>query len=61
MLGLLAAAAYYLGPAVVFKLYVVPYFLGVMYLASVTYLQHHGPATSEDRLPWYRDEVMGLP
>ncbi|PWA82591.1 omega-3 fatty acid desaturase [Artemisia annua] len=40
-----------IGPALLFKLYGIPYVIFVMWLDAVTYLHHHG---HEQKLPWYR-------
>ncbi|BFI31024.1 acyl-lipid omega-6 desaturase (Delta-12 desaturase) [Marchantia polymorpha subsp. ruderalis] len=51
MLVLLINFAITIGPMWVLKLYVVPYWLNVFWLALVTYLHHHG---YEKKVPWYR-------
>ena len=56
MLGVLAAAAYLLGPLNVFALYVVPYWINVVWLDVVTYLHHHGPSDENEKMPWFRGE-----
>jgi fatty acid desaturase len=56
MLGVLAAATFNLGFVAVLKLYVVPYWIGVMWLDMVTYLHHHGHSEGK-QMPWYRGEV----
>jgi omega-3 fatty acid desaturase (delta-15 desaturase) len=53
MLAILAAVGFTLGPAMLFKLYIVPYILNVVWLDVVTYLHHHG---YEEKIPWYRGE-----
>ncbi|KAK1426847.1 hypothetical protein QVD17_15527 [Tagetes erecta] len=40
-----------IGPTLLFKLYIIPYLIFVMWLDFVTYLHHHG---HEEKLPWYR-------
>ncbi|KAK8960273.1 hypothetical protein KSP40_PGU011804 [Platanthera guangdongensis] len=51
MAVVLAGLTWFMGPLKMFKLYVVPYSLFVMWLDIVTYLHHHG---HEEKLPWYR-------
>nr|AAA86690.1 delta-15 lineoyl desaturase [Limnanthes douglasii] len=53
MVGLLIGLSFVMGPIQILKLYVVPYWIFVMWLDFVTYLDHHG---HEDKLPWYRGE-----
>ena len=59
-IGLLVAGAFALGPISMLKLYVVPYWIGVMWLDAVTYLHHHGPDEKTAPVPWYRGEVFPL-
>jgi hypothetical protein len=54
MLGVLALATAKLGAAAMFNLYFVPYWVFVMWLDTVTYLQHHGSSDPQEKLPWYR-------
>nr|ABU54076.2 omega 3 desaturase O3D-III [Chlorella sp. LKT-2007]API83166.1 omega-3 desaturase [Chlorella vulgaris] len=55
-LGLLAGLTLALGPGTIFKLYVVPYWMFVVWLDVVTYLHHHGPSDENEEMPWYRRE-----
>ena len=54
MVGVLAAATAKLGVAAMVGLYFVPYWVFVMWLDTVTYLQHHGSSDPQEKLPWYR-------
>jgi omega-3 fatty acid desaturase (delta-15 desaturase) len=54
MAAILVAATAKLGIAAMFNLYFVPYWVFVMWLDTVTYLQHHGSSDPTDKLPWYR-------
>uniref|UniRef100_F6GUQ7 Omega-3 fatty acid desaturase, chloroplastic n=2 Tax=Vitis vinifera TaxID=29760 RepID=F6GUQ7_VITVI len=51
MVALLLVLSFVAGPVQVLKLYGVPYWVFIMWLDFVTYLQHHG---YEQKLPWYR-------
>ncbi|RWR78817.1 omega-3 desaturase family protein [Cinnamomum micranthum f. kanehirae] len=51
MVGLLVGLSCAFSPAIIFKLYGVPYLIFVAWLDLVTYLHHHG---HEQKLPWYR-------
>ncbi|XP_024539457.1 omega-3 fatty acid desaturase, chloroplastic [Selaginella moellendorffii] len=51
MLALLAAMTAAVGPVWMFKLYVVPYLINIVWLDAVTYMHHHG---HEVKVPWYR-------
>jgi omega-3 fatty acid desaturase (delta-15 desaturase) len=51
MVALLLAMAVAVGPLWIFKLYLFPYIVNVMWLDAVTYLHHHG---YEKKIPWYR-------
>eukprot|EP00898_Chlorokybus_atmophyticus_P005317 jgi/Chlat1/5787/Chrsp387S09019 len=53
---ILAALAFLEGPAMLFKTYIVPYWINVIWLDAVTYLHHHGPEDNTPRVPWYRGE-----
>ena len=57
MLAVLAAATLKLGPVAMFNLYFVPYWVFVVWLDVVTYLQHHGSSDPKEKLPWYRGEA----
>ncbi|KIY95929.1 omega-3 fatty acid desaturase (delta-15desaturase) [Monoraphidium neglectum] len=57
MAAILVAATAKLGIAAMFNLYFVPYWVFVMWLDTVTYLQHHGSSDPTDKLPWYRGEA----
>jgi acyl-lipid omega-3 desaturase len=54
MVGVLAACTAKLGLAAMFSLYFVPYWVFVMWLDVMTYLQHHGSSDPAEKLPWYR-------
>lgn len=54
--AILAAFTFALGPIAMFKLYVVPYWVNVVWLDAVTYLHHHGPDDGS-KMPWYRCEL----
>lgn len=54
MLAVLAACTVALGPLAMFKLYFVPYWVGVVWLDVVTYLHHHGSSDPNEKMPWYR-------
>jgi omega-3 fatty acid desaturase (delta-15 desaturase) len=54
MLGVLAACTAKLGVLAMVNLYLVPYWIFVMWLDVVTYLQHHGSSDPAEKLPWYR-------
>lgn len=56
MLGILAACTVALGPVAMFKLYLVPYWVFVMWLDTVTYLHHHGADDKRAQTAWYRGE-----
>eukprot|EP00199_Chlamydomonas_sp_CCMP681_P002454 CAMPEP_0119105700 /NCGR_PEP_ID=MMETSP1180-20130426/3595_1 /TAXON_ID=3052 ORGANISM="Chlamydomonas cf sp, Strain CCMP681" /NCGR_SAMPLE_ID=MMETSP1180 /ASSEMBLY_ACC=CAM_ASM_000741 /LENGTH=417 /DNA_ID=CAMNT_0007090825 /DNA_START=69 /DNA_END=1322 /DNA_ORIENTATION=+ len=56
MLAILAAGTVALGPAAMFGLYVVPYWVNVVWLDVVTYLHHHGSSDPAEKMPWYRGE-----
>lgn len=56
MVGILAAATFKLGVGAMLNLYVLPYWVFVMWLDTVTYLQHHGSSDPKEKLPWYRGE-----
>jgi omega-3 fatty acid desaturase (delta-15 desaturase) len=56
MVGLLAALTVKLGIPAMLCLYVVPYWVGVVWLDVVTYLHHHGSDKLEEKMPWYRGE-----
>lgn len=58
MLGVLALGTYYLGWLPMLLLYVIPYWINVVWLDVVTYLHHHGPQDTNERIPWYRGEVL---
>lgn len=47
----------YFAPLPVPCRYLVPYWVGVVWLDVVTYLQHHGPEDPSMKMPWYRGEV----
>uniref|UniRef100_A0A0C9S6X8 TSA: Wollemia nobilis Ref_Wollemi_Transcript_10281_2009 transcribed RNA sequence n=1 Tax=Wollemia nobilis TaxID=56998 RepID=A0A0C9S6X8_9CONI len=51
MVALLAGLTVFMGPVLMLKLYVIPYWIFVMWLDLVTYLHHHG---YDEKLPWYR-------
>jgi len=55
-IGILAACTFALGPMAMFKLYVLPYWMFVVWLDVVTYLHHHGPSDPEEEIPWYRND-----
>lgn len=50
MLGVLAACTYALGPWMMFKLYMVPYWINVVWLDVVTYLHHHGSSDPNEKV-----------
>jgi omega-3 fatty acid desaturase (delta-15 desaturase) len=54
MAAVLVACTAKLGVAAMFNLYFVPYWVFVMWLDTVTYLQHHGSNDPQEKLPWYR-------
>lgn len=54
MVAVLAACTVALGPLAMFKLYFVPYWVGVVWLDVVTYLHHHGSSDPNEKMPWYR-------
>ena len=56
MVGVLAACTAALGPLMMLKLYVLPYWVGVAWLDMVTYLHHHGQDEQHQEMPWYRGE-----
>ena len=56
MVGVLAACTAKLGLGMMLALYAVPYWIFVMWLDAVTYLQHHGSSDPKEKLPWYRGE-----
>jgi omega-3 fatty acid desaturase (delta-15 desaturase) len=56
MLGVLALCTVKLGVPMMLGLYVVPYWLGVVWLDVVTYLHHHGSHDENEKMPWYRGE-----
>ena len=56
MMGVLAACTAALGPLMMLKLYVLPYWVGVAWLDMVTYLHHHGQDDEHADMPWYRGE-----
>jgi len=56
MLGVIAAATWKLGFLAMLNLYWIPYIVNVVWLDAVTYLHHHGPSDTEERVPWYRGE-----
>lgn len=56
MLALLAAGTVAMGPVMMAKLYLVPYWVNVVWLDVVTYLHHHGPSDKNEKVPWYRGE-----
>lgn len=51
MLTFLVGLTYAYGPMWMFKLYFMPYWIGVIWLDTVTYLHHHG---YDKKMPWYR-------
>jgi omega-3 fatty acid desaturase (delta-15 desaturase) len=51
MVSLLLSWSAKFGPMWMLKLYFAPYLVNVFWLASVTYLHHHG---YEKKIPWYR-------
>eukprot|EP00475_Leptophrys_vorax_P034583 TRINITY_DN5601_c0_g1_i1.p1 TRINITY_DN5601_c0_g1~~TRINITY_DN5601_c0_g1_i1.p1 ORF type:complete len:424 (+),score=28.52 TRINITY_DN5601_c0_g1_i1:80-1351(+) len=51
MIAVLTVATIVFGPAVVFKVYFLPYWVNVAWLDAVTYLHHHG---YDKKVPWYR-------
>ena len=53
MTAILAAFTVALGPLAMFKLYLIPYWINVMWLDAVTYLHHHG-TDDGSKMPWYR-------
>lgn len=61
MLAVLAGCTLWLGPLAMLKLYMVPYWINVVWLDTVTYLHHHGPQEEDVKVPWYRGEVRCLP
>lgn len=56
MIGILALCTVKLGLPMMFCLYAVPYWVGVVWLDVVTYLHHHGSHDVEEKMPWYRGE-----
>lgn len=56
MLAVLAAGTAKLGVLAMVNLYAIPYWVFVMWLDTVTYLQHHGSSDPKEKLPWYRGE-----
>jgi omega-3 fatty acid desaturase (delta-15 desaturase) len=54
MAAVLVACTAKLGVAAMAALYLVPYWVFVMWLDTVTYLQHHGSSDPTEKLPWYR-------
>lgn len=50
MVGILAACTYALGPWMMFKLYMVPYWINVVWLDIVTYLHHHGSSDPNEKV-----------
>lgn len=50
MVGVLAACTYALGPWMMFKLYMVPYWINVVWLDVVTYLHHHGSSDPNEKV-----------
>lgn len=55
-LVLLSFGTWQLGFIMMAKLYWVPYWIGVMWLTTVTYLHHHGSHDPQEKMPWYRGE-----
>jgi omega-3 fatty acid desaturase (delta-15 desaturase) len=53
MAGILLWASFKFGFLCMFKLYYVPYLIGVIWLDAVTYLHHHG---YDKKVPWYRGQ-----
>ena len=58
MAGILTFCTLQLGPLAMFKLYLVPYWVNVVWLDIVTYLHHHGSSDREEQLPWYRCALL---
>lgn len=56
MLAILAGCTVALGPLAMFKLYLVPYAMFIVWLDAVTYLHHHGTEDKDGQVPWYRGE-----
>ncbi|MEW5299204.1 MAG: hypothetical protein WDW38_005091 [Sanguina aurantia] len=54
--GVLAAMTVKIGVLPMLALYVVPYWVGVVWLDVVTYLHHHGSHDANEKIPWYRGE-----
>jgi hypothetical protein len=52
MIAVLAACTVALGPIMMLKLYVLPYWINVMWLDAVTYLHHHAPSDENEKIPW---------